>query len=66
MVDQERLYIGFLKKWAKETLPHGSHLGAVLSVEKNQMPSREFIVKIPIWLKLAEYETKNKPDYKKK
>ncbi|TFH14170.1 hypothetical protein E4H04_10685 [Candidatus Bathyarchaeota archaeon] len=45
-----------LKQWARETLPHGSVLSQVLLHQNDSVSTEEFLIKIPIWLKLCDLE----------
>ena len=57
MAEEQQLNLEPLKRWANMNLPPDSHLRAILDVEKTHMPPREYIDKIPTWLKLAYLET---------
>ena len=45
-----------VKQWARETLSSGSALFQVLLHENDSISTEEFLIKIPIWLKLCDLE----------
>jgi hypothetical protein len=55
-IKQGNINIAQLKQWASETLPHESALRQVLLHENDSVGTEEYLIKIPIWLKLCDLE----------
>ena len=55
-MSRSHVYIGHLKRFAIEKLPKDSILKDLLLMEKEELSSHEFLVKIDLWMKLLSYE----------
>ena len=51
-----RLNIKILKQWATDTLPYSYYLREVLMMEPDTLSIEEYLVKIPLWLKLYDLD----------
>jgi hypothetical protein len=43
-----------LKHWSRQRLPGGAALQRVILAEKDELPSVDFVSRIPLWLNLVE------------